>query len=116
MLKKLIAVSFLLLPSTVLAWEHPLNPDRFPSVGLSYEGATMEGEIKTQGVGQDTEIRTGLLLLDARLPMSNSFTLELGIGSSAMELEAKESPFFFAGENKTTGAFTRIGARYYFNH
>jgi len=115
-MKKMLLATFLLLPQYALAREYPLNPDRFPSIGLTYSGTSQEGDFVSAGGGsQDIEERYGELVFDTRLPLSNSFTLNLAIGAVATVTEGKDSPTIFADETDTSGALLRIGARYYFN-
>lgn len=113
-MKKLLFL-IALLPASLFAWEHPKNPDRFPSIGLSYAGSTLEGEYVIEGFKQDTEVKTGLLLLDTRLPLSNKLTLDVGIGSTAIRETSEENRNFFGEREDLKGAYTRIGIRYYFS-
>lgn len=113
-MKKLMFL-LVLAPSLSFGWEHPSNPDRFPSIGLSYAGSTIDGEFTTAGLKQDVETKSGLLLLDTRLPLSNKLTLELGIGSMAVKQTGDENAVFFGSENDQSGSYSKIGIRYYFS-
>jgi len=114
---KAVAVSCLALSlaSSASAWEKAKNPDRFPSIGLTYTGIAEDGEYKTLGFTQDTELLSRSLVLDTRLPLSDSFTLNLGLGTTASEIEGEESAAFNADEFESSGALFTVGGRFYFN-
>jgi len=118
---RLAILAFVALGSSqAWGWEYPNNPDRFPSVGLSLSGQSVSGEVSypsAPGAGvQNAELSTGLFILDTRLPLSNSFTLNLALGSAAYaeKYEATQSLNSKKFESKSGGYFS-IGARYYFN-
>lgn len=117
-MKKIVLVAFAMaIASPMAAVEHPLNPDRFPSIGLSYEGFGSEGELEVRGTAfkQDVEESTAFLILDSRLPLSNSFTLDIAFGLVGARSELKETPALFGQETTQGGGYFRLGARYYFN-
>lgn len=116
MLKKLMILSLILSPSLSFAWEHPQNPDRFPSLGLTLDGTSASGDYTTAGFKQDVDSETSEILLDTRLPLSNSFTLSIGLGATGTTFKGKENPNFFSSETKTNGGHFFITGRYYFNH
>jgi hypothetical protein len=116
-MKRFLSIVSLLamVPASSFAWEHPKNPDRFPSIGFTYSSTAEEGEMKTQGATQDVETAGGALVLDTRLPLSNSFTLNVGLGLTASTVEGKDNQYFYGSETDTKGGTFFIGGRYYFN-
>jgi len=66
------------------AREFPKNPDRFPSFGITLESQSLEGDFKSPSApafgSQDVESTSRRLTFDTRLPLSNSFTLNLALG------------------------------------
>jgi hypothetical protein len=115
MKKVLFAVAILTSTFPVFGWEHPNNPDRFPSLGLSYTGIAEDGDYKTQGFSQDIESSSAALILDTRLPLSNSFTLSLGLGATGTNVKGESNAVFDADELDTSGGLFTISGRYYFN-
>lgn len=115
-MKKLMFAVALLLPTVGFCWEHPKNPDRFPSVGFSLSGSAEDGDYKTQGVSQDLESKGSSLFVDTRLPLSNSFTLSVGLGTTKSTVDAKDNPFFFGSKSQLSGSVFSIGGRFYFNN
>ena len=77
------------------AAQYPDNPDRFPSLGLHIGGAAESGDATFTDTGlftkQDVTISTGRLLLDLRLPVSNSITLLGSLGFHGGTVEGKET-------------------------
>lgn len=118
-MKKTIALCGLVfgLTGMAMAGEFPGNPDRFPSIGVNYTGAFESGDatVKDSGLSatQDAEISRGMLVLDGRLPVSNSFTINAAIGFTGTTTEAQETPLLLGSESDTSGAFINIGLRYY---
>jgi opacity protein-like surface antigen len=117
MKKTIIASLLVLCAAAAQAREYALNPDRVPSIGLSLEGEGFEGETKypSAGVKQDSELGYSRLTIDTRLPLSNSFTLELALGSVGRRFQADATPFIDSVDEKMNGGYFRIGGRYYFN-
>ena len=113
--KLLLVVITMLVPSASFAWEHPMNPDRFPSLGFTYSGSAEDGEFTSAGTRQDVEVVSGGLFLDTRLPLSNSFTLSFGLGAVGSNVKGKDSPTLFSSESDTSGGSFFISGRYYFN-
>ena len=120
-MKKLSALMLFLSGSVAVSFagEHPLNPDRFPSIGLSLSGQGVSGDQtfpSAPGVGaQDREDSLGMFIIDTRLPLSNSFTLELALGSVSYLEESKETVSLNSAKFDGTGGYFKIGARWYFN-
>lgn len=115
MRKFILIVIIIAATSPAFAWEHPNNPDRFPSLGLSYTGVSEDGDYKTQGFSQDIESSSGALILDTRLPLSNSFTLSVGLGAVGTNVKGESNAVFAADELDTSGGLFTISGRYYFN-
>lgn len=115
MKKLIVAAAIAMATSTASAWEHAQNPDRFPSFGITYSGQAEEGDYKLLGASQDVESTTRSLILDTRLPLSSSFTLSLGLGSTGENYKGKENASFNADELDTKGGVFFISGRYYFN-
>lgn len=116
MFKKIIAVSLFLIPSVSLAWEQPKNPDRFPSLALTLDGTSSTGDYSSSNLRQDVENQTSELLFDTRLPLSEYFTLSIGLGAIGTTFKGKENSNFFSSETKTNGGHFFISGRFYFNH
>jgi len=121
-MKKLVAVLGLVTVVSVVncgAWEYPQNPDRFPSIGLNLTGESMAGEVKSPSFpalgSQDIEGTDSTLVLDTRLPLSNSFTLNIALGGTRNETKYKQTPTQDSAEIKGDGGIFSIGCRYYFN-
>jgi len=101
------------------AREFPKNPDRFPSFGITLESQSLEGDFKSPSApafgSQDVESTSRRLTFDTRLPLSNSFTLNLALGLVGGEAEAEETSLLHSAKTEQDGTYFRIGARYYFN-
>lgn len=70
------------LTQSALAWDTSKNPDRFISIGLNYDAATVDGGYgpKIDGdsylkIGENVT-KTSILQLDVRVPLTNKFTVE----------------------------------------
>lgn len=116
---KKIATALLLvstLSTSLLAWEFDKNPDRFPSLGLNYTGTSDTGQYKVIGLSQDIESNAHTVVLDTRLPLSNSLTLAIGAGTTSSHSEGKGGGSFNADQLDQDGGLFTVGARYYFNH
>lgn len=119
-MKKIILVVVLCsVPVVVNGWEFPKNPDRFPSVGLALSGQSLSGDQSSPSnpsVGsQGYETSIAMLAIDTRLPLSNSFTLDLALGSVSSDASADETIHLNSAKADATGGYFRIGARWYFN-
>ncbi len=120
-MKRLMAAAALVaaMAAGATAREYPDNPDRFPSIGLALDGNSAEGELKypsAPGLGtQDARWAVARLIFDARLPLSNSFTLDLALGSVGFLQTADQTPSLNSSRFEAGGGYFRIGARYYFN-
>lgn len=77
-----IVVVLASLTQSALAWDTSKNPDRFISIGLNYDAATVDGGFgpKIDGdtylkIGENVT-KTSILQLDVRVPLTNRFTVE----------------------------------------
>ncbi len=119
-MKKLIVASLIAASSTIAhAWEHPLNPDRFPSIGASLSGSSTGGDASYPSApfvgSQNVEHNTGMFVVDTRLPLSNSFTLGLAVGSISQKTTVDETPNLDSQKFDGRGGYFSISGRYYFN-
>jgi hypothetical protein len=117
MKRLMILVGLLMLAGTVKAMEHPGNPDRFPSIGLSLDGASQSGTLTTKATGasfsQDGDATDGALTLDTRLPISDNTTLYGAVGLISSKSSADETNILTGGETKSSGVAVHLGARWY---
>lgn len=115
----LILVGSALLSAAAQAWEHPANPDRFPSIGFSLQGYGTRSDVtvpSAPGAGkQESEDAIAFLILDTRLPLSDSFTLDLAIGSVGVKGTSQTTSAFLGTDVEGSGGYFRIGGRFYFN-
>lgn len=117
-MKKFVALVVLLAaPMASLKAEVAGNPDRYPSVGLTWSGSAEDGDSVVFGGGssaeQDVEVSNGAFVLDLRLPVSDTVTFSAAVGSSATEVEAPETPLLFGQKSKTSGIGFSLGVRFY---
>jgi len=56
-----------------------------------------------------------MFIIDTRLPISNSFTLDLALGSVSNSYKSDETAGFDSTKYEGKGGYFKIGARYYFN-
>lgn len=93
------------------------NPDKMPSIGLNLGGVSESGTSKATASGasasQDMTVSSGHLVLDLRLPVSNSVTLSAAIGSVSTTVKAEETPILFGNDGKTSGVSFDVGVRFY---
>lgn len=93
------------------------NPDRMPSIGLNLGGVSESGNSTVKGGGasavQDMTVSSGHLVLDLRLPVSNSVTLSAAIGSVSTKVTAEETPILFGNDAKSNGLSFDVGVRFY---
>ena len=117
MKKMALTIAGLLLAGYVRAAEVEGNPDRFPSVGVQYIGASESGEsVATAGgssASQDVDLDNGLFLLDARIPLTANVTLTGAIGFSKTEVTAQETAIFAGQKTNTDGNSFSVGLRFY---
>lgn len=114
-MKKIIMLLLFVTPSLSHAWEVPKNPDRFPSLGLTYTGVSETGDYNIQGYKQDVETTNRSLIADLRLPLATSFTLSIGVGGTHSEVLGKENFNFYGSKTDTSGGLFTISGRFYFN-
>lgn len=117
MKKIMVAFTGLFLSSVAMAAEYEGNPDRLPSIGINYSGLAETGDftVTSSGVSaqQDMTIANGMLALDARLPISNSTTLNFAVGIIGSETTADETSLLTGGKSKSRGFSFNVGARFY---
>ncbi len=118
----LITVLILMIGRPCFAGGFVKNPDRYPSVGLSFGLADLEGTRSetTSGASfgprsQNSGLKTRDVTIDLRLPVSHEVTL-FGAFSVLSQETSQESAFLLdEADNNLDGYGFRIGARYYFN-
>ena len=117
-MKRLLMAGFLLgvFAGVAQAWPED-NPDKYPSIGLSYTGIETEGDLTYMSSGfsarQDVESSLGIIMVDARFPVSRNITLHGGIGSVGTEATAKETNLLDGGKNDESGVAVNLGIRFY---
>lgn len=93
------------------------NPDKIPSIGLNLGGSSESGDSTLKSAGtfasQNMDVTTGHLVLDLRLPVSNSVTLSAAVGSLTTKVTAEETPLLFGNDSKTNGYDFEVGIRFY---
>lgn len=115
----IVALFVLLSSNDVSARGFVNNPDRFPSVGLSFGFSSLGGDASfptqspTPPAGLD--IQTKDLTLDFRLLLSHSLTLFGGISVIRNEFAIEESAAHLEQDRELEGYGVRFGARFYFN-
>jgi hypothetical protein len=82
-----LTIAAFLIAASASAWERPLNPDRFPSIGLNVDNFHTSGEFTSvsspnlpltlveRGPAQDSYTGLGV---DVRFPATDSVTLGAG--------------------------------------
>jgi hypothetical protein len=123
-LSKLAVFSVVLtLTSQAFAWDTTKNPDRFLSIGLNYDAATVDGgygpkldEDRYLKIGENIT-KTSIIQLDIRLPLSNKLTVEGRVRGIAVDDRFNSdypndiSSVIFDGSGSGFG----VGLRYYFS-
>lgn len=97
------------------------NPDRYPSIGLSFGYSFIDGNIDfptntippLQSVEEIMKKRD--LTIDLRLPISHSLTIFGGFSFQDNEFSNGGNGFELKKERNLNGFGFRLGARYYFN-
>jgi hypothetical protein len=117
-MKRLMLAAGLLMAAGIAgAGERPGNPDKFPSIGVFYTGQAMGGDSTFTSSGlsttQDATLRTGILSVDARFPVSNSVTLQGAIGTSWLTIDAEETSLLNGRKDDLGGLQFSFGARFY---
>lgn len=116
----MVAIALASIVGTVRAWERPLNPDRFPSFGVSAQGNSVSGDWKSSerpDLGKQTITDTAsALIADVRLPLTNSWTLTLAFGGISRSVKYESTPLLYDQSIEQTGGYFAISGRYYFNH
>jgi len=117
-MKKTVIVGLLVGLCAGMSFAETLNPDKYPSVGLTYGTQSMEGTARvffgSAAAHQDINSRVGVISIDGRIPLNDSFTLTLGIGAVATEATGEETTMLTGQKIKEDGSHFSIGMRYYF--
>lgn len=116
-MKKLLFAASLLIGAVVHSAEYPRNPDRVPSIGLTYAGMAETGDV-TLNAGsatakQDIENVNGQFLLDLRLPVSDNVTFNGSLGFIGSEFTADETPLLNGQKSSMSGVGFSVGVRFY---
>jgi len=118
----LVVLFLLVLSNNVSARGFVNNPDRFPSVGLSFGFSSLGGDASFPNsnvtpvavpIGVDTQTKD--LTLDFRLPVSHSLTIFGGISVIRDNLDIDGNSAFEEQHRDLDGYGVRFGARFYFN-
>jgi hypothetical protein len=125
-MKKLLILA-VLLSSSAFAYEVKDNPDRIPSVGLTYLGSFLKGDLTYESIAwsETPEYKqdTNAFLADLRLPVTSNLTVEVGGGFTKMKIDSIDgslislSPVTAIADRTSadlTGPTIKVGARYYF--
>lgn len=118
----------LCVPALAGAYEIKDNPDRFPSVGLNYSGASLKGDTEFSGFafgGTKPQMKESInnFMGDLRLPATENLTFEVGAGYAMNNLESNDGTWFLSGgsfmvttptKTDLSGPSYKVGARYYF--
>lgn len=98
------------------AWLASYNPDRWPSLGLNASGTQTTNFSAGTAAGnneQTSASNTQTLVLDARVPVADAWTLTGGGGASRSESKLVPSPGAAATVTLTGTEFFSAGFRYY---
>lgn len=103
--------------ATPLSAEYKGNPDRFTSIGINYQGYSVNGDITVKGgplsVTQNANDSGGSFALDVRIPVSNDVTITGNIGYLSSKSTAEETSVLLGQVSKGTGASFGVGIRFY---
>lgn len=116
----LVALLILIVSTDVSARGFVNNPDRFPSVGLSFGFTSLGGDASFPGVTPaaapvGVDIQKKDLRLDFRLPVSHSLTVFGEISVIIDEFTIDVNNINFEQDRESDGYGIRFGARFYFN-
>lgn len=99
------------------AEEFAQNPDRMPSVGFALASGGESGTFTVRDSGfsapQDLKTTTRAFVIDARVPVSNSVTLNGAVGFTGTNVDANETNILAGGKTDTSGVSLSIGVRFY---
>ncbi|MFQ5596834.1 MAG: hypothetical protein ACE5GK_02170 [Nitrospiria bacterium] len=117
----LVAVFVLLGTNETFARGFINNPDRFPSIGLSFGLISIDGDLSYFNNGalltpkSSAKTESMDLTLDLRVPVSHSLTFFGAFSIQSDEATSNETTAFFGTDRDLFGYGLRLGARYYFN-
>lgn len=118
MKKLIIGGAMALMLSTAQAREMKGNPDRFPSVGLNYSVANLDGLNEENIAGVlilgNTELTQRSVSLDLRLPVTDGMTVNTGITSMVSETSSTYDSLNSRGDQTLDGYAFNVGVRFYF--
>ncbi len=113
----------------ISGWEYTGNPDRFPSLGLSYNRTILDGKYyadtynNTWNVTNGNTFEGSNVVIDGRFPLSDYLTLSVGGGYSALDLNTRDNTVANIGgtlyqynvpiKNSMTGYNVNVGIRWY---
>lgn len=93
------------------------NPDHCASIGFNLSGASGSGTQKLSSGGlsaeQDFDSAALGIFADTRIPLSESVSLNAGIGLSGAGTEAPETPVFDKIESSEGAFHFNVGIRFY---
>jgi hypothetical protein len=93
------------------------NPDRYPSIGLSYLGLFQTGDLSfmtgTGTTSQDIDNTDNRIFADVRFPMTDSVTLTGGVGYAAAQATADETSTLSGQDQDLSGFLVGVGVRFY---
>lgn len=123
-LTRIMSISMLVaMPLTSsFAWDTSKNPDRYPSLGLNFDTANIDGGYGPR-IDADNYLKVGesvtktvTVQLDLRLPVTNRFTLEGRVrGISVDERFNSDYPDVIDSDIfDGSGSGFGVGLRYYF--
>lgn len=94
------------LPLSVHADDTSKNPDRLPSVGISYGGALLDARTPTLNLREHQT--DSFFAGDVRVPINNSLTINTSVGSITNLIGPED-----AAKTRWHGVTYQVGLRYY---
>lgn len=117
MKKMALLIAGILSGSVLNAAEFKDNPDRFPSIGVFYQGGSESGDVTFKASGlqasQDIKSSGDSITFDLRLPVSDTITLFGGISSTRSEFSGTETSVLNGQEGQSDGMSFGVGVRFY---
>lgn len=120
-MKKSLVIFLMVMAGSAGAWEVKGNPDKTPSIGISYEKLSLRGasyySFNNQyvyGTHQDMKLSGSSQTFDLRVPVSPNLTLEGGVGVISSEKVFYQGVLTYRAEENLYGYSTYIKARVYF--
>lgn len=118
-MKSLLVGILLASAATCSAAEYKGNPDRLPSIGLTFGGIAETGNATLSSGGasatQPAELSNGHFVLDGRVPVSDRLTLMGSLGYTGSSSDVKETTLLDGQKVDTTGISFSVGLRIYLN-